>query len=482
MQLFSPYAALERHSERQSATAAIVLDDETISYGDFLELVTSCANWLMQHGVLPDQVTGICIGDDLGHIACATALLCMGAPQISLGSHETAETRRQLALKVGASNLIVEKVEPWMDGLRTIVFPTSRLGLSTTTSIDRSVFGARSLDSVAMYRNTSGSTSVPKTFQLSMARVCATAEIYANDAKERCTLRSGSVEFDANRLGRVSSLLAGNTSIILRRLNASNLIAICERASVSMVLMGSYKLASLVRDPDCRRLPPITAIQTGGSRVPGGLRRTVKALLTDDLWVQYATSEVGLISIASPDQHDEFPEGVGVPGVRVVFQIVGPDDEILEQGKVGRIRLRKEVMTTGYVAESGVAENFRAGWFYPGDLVSQASGEPLIFHGRSDDTIMLNSINIFPSAIEDVLESHPDVQEAAAYPIKSRIHGEIPVAAVVLSPAARGRDTSHLMEFCRKSLGLRAPRQILSVDHIPRNAVGKPLRRQLPQP
>ena len=57
MQLFSPYAALERHSQRQSATAAIVLDHETISYGDLPELVTSCANWLMRHEV-EDGVNG----------------------------------------------------------------------------------------------------------------------------------------------------------------------------------------------------------------------------------------------------------------------------------------------------------------------------------------------------------------------------------------------------------------------------------------
>ena len=39
--------------------------------------------------------------------------------------------------------------------------------------------------------------------------------------------------------------------------------------------------------------------------------------------------------------------------------------------------------------------------------------------------MILNTINIFPSAIEDTLESHPDVKEAVAYSVKSRLHGEI---------------------------------------------------------
>ena len=331
-----------------------------------------------------------------------------------------------------------------------------------------------------MFRNTSGSTNLPKTFALSLGRLHEKAEMQARDAKEGCTLRSGSAEFDANRVGRMSSLLAGNTVAILRRINASGLVATCERVSISMIIMGSYKLASLVQQGSgCRRLPSFTAIQTGGARVPGRLRKKIGELLTPNLWIQYATSEVGLISMASPDQHDEFPEGVGFPDASVAIEIVDRDGSPVKAGEVGEIRLRKKTMATGYLAEPGTTKNFRDNWFYPGDLISQNAGQPLVFVGRSDDTILLNSINIFPSAIEDLLESHSDVQEAVAYAVKSRIHGEIPVAAVVLSPQARGRGTDHLLQFCRSALGLRAPRQVVVVEHIPRNSVGKPLRREL---
>jgi long-chain acyl-CoA synthetase len=122
---------------------------------------------------------------------------------------------------------------------------------------------------------------------------------------------------------------------------------------------------------------------------------------------------------------------------------------------------------------------FRDGWFYPRDLLSSTKDGPLIFHGRVDDMMILNGINIFPTAIEDALESHPDVLEVVAYPIKSRIHGEIPVAAVVLKECAEKRDVSHLIDHCRQILGIRAPRQIFVVDRIPRNSAGKPLRREL---
>ena len=108
-------------------------------------------------------------------------------------------------------------------------------------------------------------------------------------------------------------------------------------------------------------------------------------------------------------------------------------------GEIGQIRVRKGGVPKDYVAEPGANANFQDGWFYPRDLVSQRPGEPLIFHGRADDVMILNGINIFPSAIEDTLESHPAVKEAVAYAIKSRVHGEIPVAAVVLNDRRRAR-------------------------------------------
>ncbi len=480
MQSFSPYAALEANATRDAGADAIIIDDVTISHGEFLERVTACASWLVQQGLAPTEVAGISIRDEIGHVVCATALLCLGVPQISLGAHELDATKRGLMRKVGVTQIVAETAEPWMEGLKTILVPSEHEALMAAPALAGEWVRARPLDTLVIYQNTSGSTNIPKTFGMDLRRIRKIAHIYAGDEKERRSLRTGSIEFDAHRLNRICMLIAGNTCVFLRQLNAGALVTTCERARVSIIHMGAYRLASLLQSSSGNgRLPGSTAIQSGGARVPGHLRMKVKARLTDNLWVQYATSEAGLISIASPDQHDMFPEGVGFPAPEVTLEIVGADGEILPPGEIGQIRLRKRTLPDGYVAERGATTNFRDGWFYPGDLVSQRSGEPLVFHGRSDDVMILNGINVFPSAIEDTLESHADVREAVAYSLKSRVHGEIPVAAVVLHPQARARDANHLLDFCRQSLGIRGPRQIVVVDRIPRNAAGKPLRREL---
>lgn len=479
MQSSSPHAALEKHALHQPDADAIIFEDTKLSHGDIFERVTRCAFWLTSNGVIPGEATGICIRNELTHLVCATALLCMGTPQIGLGSHETDETKRQLARKVGATQLVVEKLEPWMAGLRAVVVDYDEIARARGT-IGSELFLASPVGSVAVYSNTSGTTSVPRTFEISYGRLNLNTNRYAADPKEKRSLRLGSIEFDANRLTRICSLLAGNASIGLRQYSLNSLVSLCERESVSVLRVGPHRLATLLRSsPSGRRLPPDTAILVSGARVCGALRKQVQAQLSGNLWVQYATSEIGLVSTAEPGLHDAFPEGVGFPERGVTMEITGCEDEIVGPGEIGHVRIRKETMACGYIAEPGAYTKFTDGWFSPGDLMSRELDGPLIFHGRADDVMILNGMNIFPSAIEDVLESLPNIREAVAFPLKSRIHGEIPAAAVVLSEKAEDEDISRMLRYCQQRLGVRAPRQIRVVDSIPRNAVGKPLRKEL---
>ena len=111
------------------------------------------------------------------------ALLCMGTPQISLGSHEIDETKRELARKVGATQLIVEKVEAWMAGFKAVVVPHGEIAHAFGTA-GSELFRANPLAAVAVYLSTSGTTSVPKTFDMSYGRLIAGTNRYMADPKE----------------------------------------------------------------------------------------------------------------------------------------------------------------------------------------------------------------------------------------------------------------------------------------------------------
>ena len=474
---FSPFATLCTLADCQPETAALTVGETTITYGELPEIVSGFTDWLFQNGLAAGDMTGIAIRDEIGHLICSISLLGLGTASINLPSHENAAVKRALARKIGASQIIAEQREPWMKGLRTIA-PLPNFATLPRASRTHRHFPALPLDWIGIYPSTSGSTQIPRTFGFTLQRLRALISRYASDPEERCVLRTGSIEFDSHRIDRMGSLLAGHSCVFMPDKDIGNLAGVCAGAKVTTVRMGPYKLASLVQDADGKgMLPDFTRIVTGGARVPGALRTKIRRLLSKNLWVVYATSEAGVISIASPDQHESMPEGVGMPLPSVRVEIVGANDEPVAAGAVGQIRVRKEGIGE-YIGERGNRGNFREGWFYPGDLMSRPDDRgPLIFHGRADDVIILNGINVFPSAIEDVLTRHPLISDALAYAVSSRIHGQIPVAAVTLKEGAQRPSVAELLDLCRKALGIRAPRQIFIVEGIPRNAAGKPIKR-----
>ncbi len=217
----------------------------------------------------------------------------------------------------------------------------------------------------------------------------------------------------------------------------------------------------------------------GCAQAPAALRRAFRARFAMPLFVHYGTREFGRISRTYPDRHDDAQESVGIVAPWVDLEIVDGDGNAVPAGVVGEVRVRTEHMIHRYHDDPvATARHFRDGWFYTGDAGSLTADGALCLQGRTDDMMNLNSIKIFPAEIERMLEEHPAVKGAAAFAKGSAVHGDIPVAAVELHQgAAVGVDA--LMARARERLGARAPRKIIIVDALPRNAAGKIVKRDL---
>jgi acyl-coenzyme A synthetase/AMP-(fatty) acid ligase len=209
------------------------------------------------------------------------------------------------------------------------------------------------------------------------------------------------------------------------------------------------------------------------------LRREFEARFGVPLLVHYGAREFGRISDNVPGSDDYDVETVGPPVPWIDLEIVDAEGKALPPGEIGEIRVRSEHMTPQYHRDPvATSRHFKGGWFYPGDLGSLTPRGELCVHGRGDDMMNLNGIKIFPAEIERVLEEHPAVRAAAAFPKASSTHGDIPVAAVELHDAATVA-VDELMARARERLGMRAPRKIVVLPSLPRNAAGKIVKREL---
>lgn len=290
-----------------------------------------------------------------------------------------------------------------------------------------------------------------------------------------------SIESNAGKWITLTNLARGRVHVF-EDTERVPLAQVCARDGVDRVNLFPARLEAEVNAHRGHAGAPVLAgvhLFTGGAPVSGALRSAAREVLSPLLQVQYGATECGLATFAGPELHDRWPDSVGRAFDGVQLRIVDEEGRPLEPGTSGLVQVRSAWSATAYLDdEAASAKMFRDGWFQPGDVASMTHDGQLIFGGRGDDMMILNSINIFPAEIEAVAEGYPGVRECAAFPLRSAAYGDVPLLAVVAQPG-HDVDADALLAWCRERLGTRAPRRIVRVDALPRNANGKILRREL---
>jgi acyl-CoA synthetase (AMP-forming)/AMP-acid ligase II len=120
----------------------------------------------------------------------------------------------------------------------------------------------------------------------------------------------------------------------------------------------------------------------------------------------------------------------------------------------------------------------RGGWFDTGDLGYLDDNGFLTLVGRKNDLIITNGFNVYPQVVERVINECPGVRESAVLGVPDERKGERVVAVVVRTDNAL--DEARLNAYLAERLvDYQRPKTIVLVDALPRNAMGKVLRREL---
>ncbi len=226
-----------------------------------------------------------------------------------------------------------------------------------------------------------------------------------------------------------------------------------------------------------RLLPDLKAFHTGTTMIPEPLRQQIQEYLTPNLHIAYGTSENGILTVAPPVLIGKIPGVVGYMIPDATVEVIDDDDNPLPSGHVGKLRIKSAGMIDGYLDDpEETARAFGDGWFYPGDLGELTPDGALIHYGRADDMMIFNGMNIYPAEIENALLQHPAIHETAAFAIGHPVSGDLPVAAIVTKAPV---SDDALRVHCQVWLGAKSPSHFMRVRELPRNALGKVLKRQL---
>jgi fatty-acyl-CoA synthase len=195
------------------------------------------------------------------------------------------------------------------------------------------------------------------------------------------------------------------------------------------------------------------------------------------LYNLYGSTEVSFATVATPDDLREAPGCVGRPPVGVTVKVFDEHGVPAPRGEVGRIFVGNSFQFSGYTGGGG--KEIVEGLMSTGDLGHFDKHGRLFIDGRDDDMIVSGGENVFPREVEELLESHDDVVEAAVIGVDDPDFGQRLRAYVVRADVAE-LDEDGVRDFVKANLArYKVPRDVVFVDSLPRNPTGKVLKREL---
>lgn len=296
----------------------------------------------------------------------------------------------------------------------------------------------------------------------------------------------------------LAAVYGGRTLVLMQQFEVKEWMKTVAEEKATRAMLVPTMLKWVVDDPDFPKhdLSSLRVITYGAAPMP---LEVIKKAIELMPWVRFInafgqTETASTITSLGPEDHviegsDEDREiklrrltssiGKALPDVEI--KIVDEDGKSVGTGETGEILARGPRIMTGYWRnEEKTAQTLTAdGWLKTGDMGWMDEDGYIYLSGRGDDMIIRGGENISPEEVEQVLFSHPKIDDAAVIGVTDPEWGQKPVAVVVLK-SEEVATSEEIMEFCRSKLaGFKRPRSVVFVDELPRNSLGKVLKKEL---
>lgn len=444
--------AVSRHPE----TVALVAAYRTYTYRELLERVATLAGHLRDRNVRPGEVLALQSASAEAVALSAYVASWLGCALFPLNPALAPERCDALIRLAGsredASALLLEALsdetggnfepEPWAK------------------------------DAIELFIATSGTQGEPKAVMLSGANLEAGAlasnrslPLSAGDAWLAC--------LPLYHIGGMAILYrcaeAGASAVLHEGFDPQRVWQDLAAYRISHISLVPAMLARLL--DACSDSPPPSSLKyalIGGGPLSAALAARARAAGWP-LCATYGMSETGSQVATLCNLADDWAPGqVGAPLPGLEVEIVAEEGQSIFG--IGRIRIRGAAVMAGYAnPQQRPGQGLDDGWFVSGDLGRLDESGHLSILGRHDDMLISGGVNVYPQAVEEVLERCPGVAEAALSAMADEVWGDFLVAFVVGEAGAE-----MLGKWCRDELpSAMRPRRFVHVQALPRNALGK---------
>ncbi|TGD90416.1 acyl-CoA synthetase [Mycolicibacterium sp. CH28] len=273
------------------------------------------------------------------------------------------------------------------------------------------------------------------------------------------------------------AMVLGTTLVIRREFDPGRTLQSLRANRATSLIVVPIMLHRMLDLGPVGDFPDLRVIFVGGSQLGAGLCRRALESFGPVVYNMYGSTEVAFATIATPADLAAEPGCVGTvvagSAVRILDDTGGP----VPPGTPGRIFVGNVMQFEGYTG--GGNKEMVDGLLSSGDVGHFDDAGRLFIDGRDDEMVISGGEKVFPSEVEDALEHHPDIAEAAVIGVDDVEFGQRLRSFVVTRPG-RSLSADDVKAYVAQRLArFKVPRDVVFMPALPRNPSGKVLKRLL---
>ncbi|MBM4463097.1 MAG: long-chain-fatty-acid--CoA ligase [Chloroflexi bacterium] len=296
----------------------------------------------------------------------------------------------------------------------------------------------------------------------------------------------------------LAAVYGGRTVIMMRQFEVKEWLEAVQGEKVNRAMLVPTMLKRVIDYPDFGKynVSSLRVVTYGAAPMPFEVIKKAIEVLPHVRFINAfgQTETASTITMLGPEDHvisgtpeekekklKRLASSIGRAMADVEMKVVDEEGRDLPPGEIGEFVARGPRVMSGYWkdAEKTAKAFTKDGWLRTGDTGYRDEEGYFYLAGRGDDMIIRGGENISPEEVENVLYSHPKIEEAAVIGIPDPDWGQEPRAIVVLKKGQTAT-AEEIIEHCRQKLSsFKRPRSVVFVNELPRNPMGKVLKRVL---
>ena len=472
------------------ATPFLYLSDgHILTYAEFLDMAARIAGALTGMGLEPGDRVATQISKSPEALALYAACAQAGLIFLPLNTGYTTQELTYFIENSGAALVVCDAADE-TELIPVAVAHNARLetlNADGSGSLMRRAPGMlpafepvhRSEDDLAAFLYTSGTTGRSKGAMLTQANLLSNADTLMQEWRftEQDMLLHALPIFHTHGLFVATNVIlaSGGSMIFLPKFDLDDLLRLMPRATAMMGVPTFY--TRLLKDDRFTRdlAQDMRLFISGSAPLLADTHEEFEARTGHRILERYGMTETNM-NTSNPYEGERRAGTVGFPLPDVELKVTNPESgETLQNGETGIIEVRGPNVFQGYwqMPEKTAAELREDGFFITGDLGRIDADGYVHIVGRGKDLIISGGYNIYPKEIELLLDDQPGVLESAVIGVPHPDFGETPVGILVPEQGATP-DTDGIMNTVQEALArFKHPRQLILLDELPRNTMGK---------